>query len=181
MPPSYMQPSAVEQLEEVFRPHRFRADEHHIDLYHVCDNLSRTPYQHGIGIQCEDPDEYFMNAWHVITPSAMMKHLDWRNRTPTQFISFYDKLEDAEREAQRRRYQLNVPDGGRRFPGTVRIAHVRLPWNTNVWAFSRAEMLSMMSFVGGQAHLDILRFSARGEWFVWGNVPDEFVLNRHLL
>ena len=168
----------MEQLQEIFQPHRFRADEPHVDLYHVYDNLSRTPYQHGIGIECEDPDNYIMNAWHVITPSAMIKHLDWRNRTPTQFISFYNRLEDAQREQQRRR---NQPYVGRRIRGPVRIAHVRLLPNTNVWAFSRAEMLNMMGIFSNQAQQQTFSTSAPSEWFVWGFVPDEFVQNRHLL
>lgn len=171
----------MEQLQEIFQPHQFRADEQHVDLYHVYDNLSRTPYQHGIGIECEDPDNYIMNAWHVITPSAMIKHLDWGNRTRTQFISFYNSLEDAEREQQRRRNQPYVRDVGRRNPRSVRIAHVRLSRNTNVWAFSRAEMLSMMGTFGHEAQLQTMRTSAPSEWFVWGVVPDEFVQNRHSL
>ncbi|KAF1915944.1 hypothetical protein BDU57DRAFT_211026 [Ampelomyces quisqualis] len=68
---------AMEQLQQTFHPHRFRADEHQVDLYHVYDNLFRTPCQHGIGIQCEDADNYLMNAWHVTTPSAMLQHLAW--------------------------------------------------------------------------------------------------------
>jgi hypothetical protein len=57
-------------LQQNFRPHQF-VNEGYIDLYHVYDNLSRTQYEHGFGINCEDPDDYVMNAWHVITPSAM--------------------------------------------------------------------------------------------------------------
>jgi len=171
----------MEQLQEIFQPHRFGADEQHVDLYHVYDNLSRTPYRRGIGIECEDPDNYIMNAWHVITPSAMRKHLHWRNSTRTQFISFYNSLQTAEREQQRRRSQTYVPGVGRRIPESVRIAHVRLPRNTNVWAFSRAEMLSMMGTFGHQAQLEMSRVSAPSEWFVWGAVPDEYVQNRHSL
>ena len=171
----------MEQLQEIFQPHQFRADEHHIDLYHVYDNLSRTPYQPGIGIECDDPDEYFMNAWHVITPTAMINHLNWRNRTRTQFISLYNNLADAIREQQRRCNQPFVYNVGYRTPGSVRIAHVRLLQNTNVWAFSRAEMLSMMGIFGGQAQLETLKTSAPSEWFVWGVIPDECVQNRHFL
>jgi hypothetical protein len=69
----------MEKLQEIFQPHQFKADEQHIDLYHVYNDLSRTEYQAGIGIQFDDPDNYVMNAWHAITPSAMMKHLDWKN------------------------------------------------------------------------------------------------------
>lgn len=104
----------MEPLREIFQSHRFRADETHIDLYHVYDNLSRTPYRHSIGIECDDPDDYLMNAWHVITPSAMIGHLDWRNRTRTQFVSFYSSLTNAQREQRRRRNQPYVRDVGPR-------------------------------------------------------------------
>lgn len=171
----------MEQRHEIFRPHRFGADEQYIDLYHVYDNLSRTPYQRGIGIQCEDPDNYIMNAWHFITPSAMRNHLDWKNKTRTQFISLYSNLETAEREQQRRRNQTFVSNVGPRNPESVRIAHVRLSRNTNVWAFSRAEMLSMMGTFGSQMQMEMSQVSAPSEWFVWGVVPDECVQNRHLL
>lgn len=171
----------MEKSQEIFRPHRFEINEHHVDLYHVYDNLSRTPYRRGIGIQCEDPDSYIMNAWHVITPSAMRNHLDWRNSTRTQFISFYNSLKAAEQEQQRRRNQTFVNNVGRRIPESVSIAHVRLPRNTNVWAFSRAEMLSMMGTFSHQTKLEMSQVSAPSEWFVWGAVPDECVQNGHLL
>ena len=96
-------------------------------------------------------------------------------------INFNEILETAEREQQRRRSQTYVPSIGRRTPESVRIAHVRLPRNTNVWAFSRAEMLSMMGTFGHQAQLEMSRVSAPSEWFVWGAVPDEYVQNRHSL
>lgn len=171
----------MEQLQKNFRSHRFGIEEQHIDLYHVYDNLSRTPYRRGIGIECEDPDSYIMNPWHVITPSAMRKHLNWRNSTRTQFISFYSCLETAEREQQRRRSQTSVLQVGRRRPESVRIAHVRLPQNTNVWVFSRAEMLRMMGIFSPQAQFELSGVSAPSEWFVWGVVPDECVQNRYHL
>ena len=86
----------------VFQPHTFRLDEEYVDLFHVYDNLSQTPYQTDRGIQCGDPDQYLMQAWHVITPRTLMRHSDWWNRNRTQFISFYDNLDIAQNEAQRR-------------------------------------------------------------------------------
>lgn len=145
------------------------------------DNLSRTPFQHGVGIECEDPDEYVMNAWHVITPLAMNRHLDWSNRNPTQFISFYGDLGAATREQQRRLHQTFVPGGGHRDGNSVRIAHVRLPRDTNVWAFSRAEMLDMMGVFGQPAQHQTFRTSGPSEWFVWGVVPKDLVQNRSAL
>ena len=143
------------QLSDVFRPHAFQPTEAHIDLYHVYDNLSQTPYQRGIGIECGDPDEYVMNAWHVITPNTMSQHLDWYNRQPTQFISLFADRNAAAQEAQRRRNQAFVPGGGQRIPNSVRTAHIRLSRGTNVWFFSRAEMLAMMATFGPQARQNI--------------------------
>lgn len=169
------------QLPQIFRPHQFGIDEDYIDLYHVYDNLSRTQFRHGIGTECEDPDEYVMNPWLVITPLAMRRHLDWSNRNRTQFSSFYNLLGAAMREQQRRLNQPFVPNVGHRDGNSVRIAHVRLPQGTNVWAFSRAEMLQMMGTHGGQAQLDMLRISEPSQWFVWGVVPEALVQNRHAL
>lgn len=170
----------MDHLRQIFRPHQF-VHEDHIDLYHVYDNFSRTPYRHGIGIECADPDEYIMNAWHVITPPAMTLHLKWTNRIPTQFVSFYNNMEDASQEWQRRRNQSIVPGGARRDPNSVRIAHVRLPRGTNVWALSRMEMLDMMAFFGGAARGKMFATSEANEWFVWGSVPNSLVHNRYTL
>ena len=164
------------QLQQIFQPHQFGHNVQHIDLYHVYDNLSRTLYQPGVGIECEDRDNYYMDAWHVITPAAMSKHLDWKNRERTQFISFYDNLNDALNEAQRRRIQPFVRNAGARDPASVRVAHVRLLQNTSTWSFSRAEMLNMMATFGPQAQWQMLPVSGRSEWFVWGVVPDAEVL-----
>lgn len=170
----------MDRLQQVFRPHQF-VNENYIDLYHVYDNLSRTQYEHGIGINCEDPNEYIINAWHVITPFAMRRHLNWSNRIPTQFVSFYDNMADAARAQHHRRSRPFVSGGIYRDPNSVRIAHVRLPRGTNVWAFSRAEMLDMMGVFGNAARLEMLRTSGANEWFVWGVVPEALVQNRHAL
>ncbi|KAK1091139.1 hypothetical protein LTR48_006897, partial [Friedmanniomyces endolithicus] len=95
----------LERLRQLFKPHEF-AEQDYVDLYHVYDNLSRTPFQPGIGIECEDPDEYLMSPWHVITPVAMRQHLDWWNRHRTQFVSFYDNEAAALLDVQRRRNQV---------------------------------------------------------------------------
>ena len=171
----------MERLRQTFRPHQFEPDEHYIDLYHVYDNLSRTPFRHGVGIECEDPDEYVMNAWHVITPLAMRHHLDWRNRNRTQFVSFYDNLADALHEQQRRLTQPFVRHAGRRRAPSVQIAHVRIPRGTNVWAFSRQEMLDMIGTFGHVARMEMFRMSGVSEWFVWGVVPETLVQNRSAL
>ncbi|KAH7012031.1 uncharacterized protein B0I36DRAFT_53917 [Microdochium trichocladiopsis] len=171
----------MDQLRAIFQPHQFTADEQYIDLYHVYDNLSRTPYQDGLGIVCGDRDVYTMNAWHVITPSAMRKHLEWSNRTLTQFISFYKNQRDAEDEQQRRRNQTRVAGGHYRKPESVRIAHVRLERNTHVWAFSRKEMLSMMGSLDPASQRELSPMSGLNEWFVWGLVPDKCVENRRSL
>ncbi|KAK3721452.1 hypothetical protein LTR37_003007 [Vermiconidia calcicola] len=146
---------------DVFSPHTFAAHENYIDLYHVYDDLSRTPYIHGIGIECEDPDEYFMHASFVITPEAMRKHLHWKNRQRTQFISFYDDLAVAQTEMQRRIDHPFVPNVGMRNPDLVRIAHVRLHRGTKVWGLSRAEMLEMI----GACAQELFKVSHRYECY----------------
>jgi len=150
------------QLQQIFQPHQF-VNEDHIDLYHVYDNLSRTPYEHGVGINCDDPNDYVMNAWHVITPSAMRRHLDWNNRIPTQFVSFYDNMADASQPLDQRRGRPIVWGVGLRDPNTVRIAHVRLPRGTNIWAFSRPEMVNMMDVFGSSARRDMFMTSEANE------------------
>lgn len=162
-------------LRDIFKPHQFGVSEQFIGLYHVYDNLSRTPYQPGVGIQCEDPDNYYMSAWHVIMPSTMRKHLEWRNRDRTQFISFYSRWDGALNERRRRRNQLYVLGVGHRILGSIRVAHVRLPRYTDVWVFSRIEMLGMMGAFSHQAGLEMLEESAPSEWFVWGDVPNTLV------
>jgi hypothetical protein len=157
-------------LRQTLHPHIFGPGEYFVDLWHVHDSQSQTKYQLGIGIQCGDQIEYVMNPWHIITPRAMRQHLDWRNRRPTQFISFYDNQLDASREAQRRR---NLHQQGR---GPIRIAHVRLPRGSNVWSFSREEMLGMMNALNNN-DWQLMAFSGAREWFVWGFVPDRFVLD----
>lgn len=127
-------------LQQIFRPHQFQANESDFDLYHVYDDLSQTPYQPGIGIECGDLNRYLMTAGHVITPAAMRRHLDWGNREPTQFISFCSNRADAMCERDRRRRQTNVPGGGRRDANSVRVAHVRLSRDSNVWAFSQRDV-----------------------------------------
>jgi hypothetical protein len=160
----------MNNLQHIFQPHQFGPGEDYVDLWHVYDNLSQTPYQTGIGIQCGDPREFYVKAWHIITPKAMRRHLDWRNRNQTQFISFYDNENQATREAQRRR-DSNMP--GR---GLVRIAHVRIPNGTGVWVFSRREMLSMMLALDDNG-TDLITSSGSREWFVWGVVPEHLVRN----
>lgn len=172
---------STSDLERIFRRHQSGNSEQYVDLWHVYDDLSRTPYQHGSGIQCEDPDVYLMNPWHVITPLAVRQHLDWRNRIATQFVSFYGDHAAALVEQQRRIDRPYVPGGQRRDTSTVRVAHVRLPRNTKVWAFSRLELLDMMAAFGGNARCDTFLTTAPSEWFVWGAIPDDLVLNRHNL
>ncbi|KAM0704590.1 hypothetical protein Q7P35_008824 [Cladosporium inversicolor] len=160
----------MNNLQQIFKPHQFGPGEKSIDFWHVYNNLSRTPYESGVGIQCRDPDQYYVNAWHVITPKAMRRHLDWRNRVDTQFISFYEDQADAKREAQRRRNMHT------RERGAVRIAHINIPQGSNVWFFSRQEMLDMMRALGDYG-VDLMSCSGSTEWFVWGRVWQECVLD----
>jgi hypothetical protein len=166
----------MDQLKNIFKPHGFQVGQH-IDLYHVYDNLSQTQFERGYGITCGDPDNYCMGAWHVITPTAVRKHLDWRNRQPTQFISLYDSLEHAKAEKERR---LNKIRYGRQ-PNTVKIAHVRLDGNCRVWANSRDEILAMMNAVGYSGRTDVFTNLGSSEWLVLGFIPEELLVNRSSL
>ncbi|KAK5165728.1 uncharacterized protein LTR77_008651 [Saxophila tyrrhenica] len=179
-------------LDSIFRPHDFQPGEEYIDLYHVYDNLSRTPFVRRTGIWCADPRPgpvHALEAHRSITPASMRKHLDPLNRHPTQFISFYSEREAALAEVQRRRWEVKVP--GPTKPGeleptmrdrdvtSVRMAHVRLHPGTEVYFFSRAEMLEMMEVhpeVGMEQY--VLEHSVPSEWFVWGYVREECVENR---
>ncbi|GIZ45346.1 hypothetical protein CKM354_000851900 [Cercospora kikuchii] len=176
-----MAQNSKEQLLQIFRPHQFAANEEYVDLWHVYDNLSQTPFKPGIGIQCKDDNDYVMNAWNVITPLTMRQHLNWRNRKATQFVSLYSDPAAAQHEQQRRRNQGIVPGVGPRNVHSVRIAHVRIPPGTGVWFFSRSEMLEMMATFGDGARFEMFTTSAPSEWFVWGRVPEELVLNRTAL
>ena len=61
----------IAELSDIFRPYPFAAGETYIDLYYVYDDLSRTLYILGVGIKYEDPNNYIINAWHVITLSVI--------------------------------------------------------------------------------------------------------------
>nr|POF18006.1 hypothetical protein CFP56_13417 [Quercus suber] len=167
-----------DQLRNIFRPHQFDVGQQYIDLYHVYDDLSRTQFYHGTGIQCEDSRIYVMDAWHVITPRAMLKHLDWGNREATQFISFYADHGYAVAEQQRRMNQPFVSGVGYRNRHSVRIAHVRLARDSNVWVFSRQDLLNMMQTNFPASVRELWVSSGPQEWFVWGTVPETFVYNR---
>ncbi|EMC97247.1 hypothetical protein BAUCODRAFT_121743 [Baudoinia panamericana UAMH 10762] len=169
-----------ESLLQIFQPHDF-VNQNFLDLYHLYDNLSCTPFQAGIGIHCEDPDQYLMDAWHVITPDTMRRHLDWKNRRRTQFISLYGNEATAIRERQRRCSQLWVPGVGQRELTSIRIAHIRLPSNTKVWAFSRVEMLHMMGTFGSEVRSELFTVLGVDEWFVWGAISANLIVNRHQL
>lgn len=120
-----------------------------------------------------------MDFEHVILPSKMREHLDWNNRMPTQFISFYSDLGAARQEMARRQHQSNTPGGGKRDPSSVRMAHVRLSADSgDVWPFSRSEMLAMIAAHSQIDARQLLAVSGVNEWFVWGCVPEVFVCNK---
>jgi hypothetical protein len=132
---------------DAFRPHDYHAHDTNQRLYHVYDNLSQTPYVPDEGINAGDSNRYLMHPWHIISYSAMIKHLDWNNRDPTYFISLYDNAQAAHIEANRRRNQSNVPgQDHQRDPGTVRIAEVSIAelHSLNVFYVSRQELLTML-------------------------------------
>ncbi|KAK5744993.1 hypothetical protein LTR17_001744 [Elasticomyces elasticus] len=169
----------IMMVQQAFQPHQFPPNQMFIDLYHVYDNLSQTPYVLGQGIQCGDREVYYMNAWHVITPRRLLEHQKWANRNPTQFISFVDRANVARAERNRRRAQVLPPGGGVRIPASVRIAHIRLLRGTNVWSFNRAETVAMMQAVNGPAHQVFVTMGS-SEWLVFGDVPNICVVTGNM-
>lgn len=109
----------------------------------------------------------------------MRQHPDWRNRVRTQLVSLSGNRENAIQEAQRRIDSPLVPRVGWWDPNSVRVAHVRLFRGTNVWVFSREEMLNMMGTFGTAARREMFQMSHLDEWFVWGAIRETDVYNRH--
>jgi L-ribulose-5-phosphate 3-epimerase UlaE len=72
-------------------------------FYRVEDEDSRARYRDGYGIFAEDTKtRVCFNRYDNRLLSQVERHLDWRNRHPTPFISMYCDEEAAEREAERR-------------------------------------------------------------------------------
>lgn len=98
----------------------------------------------------------------------MDQHLDWMNREPTYFISFFDNPEDALNEAERR---LNRGQ----MPAYIRIAEVnkRLLDAAVAFYFSTLGLISMLRIPRNHQ----LRYSLnQREWFVMEYVPSETVV-----
>lgn len=153
-----------------FRPHVYTEDGVQT-LYHVYDNLSQTPYIDQHGIEAGDPNTYVMHPQHIITYSAMLSHLNWRNREPTYFISLYGNKQAALQEAYRRRQKINVPGvSSVRDPTSVRITvvSVQVLDQEKIFYFSRAEMINMLQVPA--AHI-IFTSSTPEEWFVMEYIP----------
>ena len=136
-----------------------------VTLYRVYDCDSQSPLDND-GFACGDPNTYVMNAWHVITPAAICRHLKWRNRRPTQFISFYNNLADALREFRRRRNNVSPHYAA----ATVRIAVIQIIASDNIWAFPKQQLMAMMNSIGGNVS-DINASMGGNEWMVWEFVP----------
>lgn len=149
------------------RPHQVSPG-YLVRLYHVYDTYpdhrsSQTPFEPGVGICCGD---YRTNTTHVISPLAVRQHLNWSNRNPTQFISFYDDLDKAHDERNRR--------AGSRPPDTVHIVVVDLKNGQDLWANNKQEIMEMMQAFGDTA-FDINATMGRNEWLVWGCVLPQYV------
>lgn len=117
-----------------------------------------------------------MHPQHIITYEAMAKHLDWENREPTYFISLFDDLSLALREADRRRNQPRVPrEARRRNPASVHIAQISVHKldHHDVFYFSRNELISMLQ---APPNNPVSYNSTAAEWFVMEFVPDDAVV-----
>lgn len=160
-----------------FRSHRCQPGQD-IRLFHVYDNLSQTPYQPGYDIESGDPNTYLINPQHLITYVKMGQHLDWQNREPTNFISFYDNPCHALTEARRRMQQRYVPNQGTntyRSPESVRIAVVsaRRLDNSNAFYFSTSDLIAMLQIPSNH---NLRPSLTQGEWFVMDFVPEAALL-----
>jgi hypothetical protein len=116
-----------------------------------------------------------MGAQHIITYDKMAKHLDWRNREPTYFISFYISRAAACAEAQRRRRHWNV-GGNSRQPDSVRVATVSAQAldHAKVFYFSNEELIKMLVLPSNHPIRSSL---GREEWFVMEFAPRETVVS----
>ena len=72
-------------------------------FFQVEDEDSRAQYFSEEGLFAEDRDtEVDFNSWSWWLRGQVKRHLDWRNRVPTPFISMYYHEGMAFREAERR-------------------------------------------------------------------------------
>ncbi|KAF2143149.1 uncharacterized protein K452DRAFT_286000 [Aplosporella prunicola CBS 121167] len=161
---SYMQPSPQE-LRVPIKPHQFSPGEVQ-KLYHVYDDCSQTQLSE-VGIVCGNSCCYISEPQNDITVTSILRHLDWSNRCPTPFISFYDNRERAFKEANRRR---KMPVWWRDRM-SVKVAEIQLTRDSAVWVFSKKDLLCILG-----SHPDISRMADRSEWFAWGVLPEEYVV-----
>jgi hypothetical protein len=159
-----------------FHPHQFNPfTVRNLQFYHVYDGLSQTPYIPSLGIEAGDPNIYFIRYCHRITVHSIAKHLDWKQREPTSFISLFDDRECAIRESHRRASRRQVYDpatGQYRNRGDVRIAIIsgeQLALQ-DVFIFSTEDLISERML--GLSGLHPLRGKlSMKEWFVMDYIP----------
>jgi hypothetical protein len=130
----------------------------------------------GRGIQCaaKPPPSYRLG---YLSADDLCRHLDWRNRTPTQYISLYEDFDEARREAGRRIRQPFVPGGARRFRESVQMVRVRANLNNNRVLRERELLESLQYFQGfDAANLVWNNIQARSECLIWGDIPEKWVV-----
>jgi len=174
---------------EDFVSHRC-PNNNNFNLYHVYDNLSRTPYCLNRGITAGNPNISQLDPWQIITPDTMAEHLDWWNPDPTHFISLYDDYDMALEEAYRRQNHpwITNDETGEvtyRDPNTVRIAVVdasRLD-AMRCFYFSTEQMWDMIEPQMDEEDMEdeVWDHTKDEEWFVVGHIPEWCIVENYAL
>lgn len=96
-------------------------------FYRVEDASSCARWRKGVGIRALRQTKYTWN--HTAIVKLVKKHLNWKDRSHSPFISVYDNLERAEVEAERREnkghdevviWEINTNRGRKRRDGRKR-------------------------------------------------------------
>ncbi|KAH6842489.1 hypothetical protein B0I37DRAFT_382039 [Chaetomium sp. MPI-CAGE-AT-0009] len=151
--------------------------EGNLQLYHVYDEISQTPYRPGAGIEAGDKNTYYIRYQHRITPRLIAKHLDWYQKEPTSFISLFDDPSDAFHEARRRMDNPEVYLDGEschRSAVSVAIISARRLVDAGVFFFSTKDLTSERMLGGRIQHL-AGKLNAR-EWFAMDYIPEAAVV-----
>ena len=164
--------SIEEPRDSPFKSHSFPSEERCISLYRVYDNLSQSQFDDITGFQAGDPDRSSKSPREVFTPERIHEHLDWYNKNPTPFISFWATFDEADCKLKKRlERNWNGLD-----PHSLTIAEVVIPVGRGrtVWLNDRRDVLKMVD-QADELYKGIYKNFANLEWWVWGSVPRDCV------
>jgi hypothetical protein len=117
---------------------------------------------------------------HRITVRSIAQHLTWKQCQPTSFISLFDDLKSALREARRRMSQRHVELNGKLQPrGAVFVAVISAKElaDAGVFVFSTQDLKSerMLGLEGMASSHPLTRMLNEREWFVMDWIPESAV------